>query len=147
MKISFLFLVFFVSHIDHIIGIQVLNTPKFLTSDPPKDSFATIANHENVSISELTTCIWALNFYKEDSWFWAENPLLDKRGFRLSVLQAEWSANYVKIGSFFYRYSFPQHFEWLPDTWALFCFSFDNESKQFSIYLNSEHIFKSQEES
>ena len=97
MKVSFLFLVLFVSHIDHVIVIQVLNT---LTSDQdhPKNLFATIPNPEIVSISVFTSCVCALNFYKEDSWFWAEHPLLVKRRFRLSVLQTEWSANYVKIG-------------------------------------------------
>ena len=124
-------------------GLKVLKTPKFHIGDTPVDAFATIANLKNISTSELTICVWVLNYYKEDSWFFEETS---DKGIRLSVLQTDWFANYIKVGQFYFRFSFPQHFEWLPDIWAFFCFLFDNKVKRLSLYLNSEKIFENQEE-
>ena len=92
-----------------------------------------------MSTSELTICTWVLSFYKENADFLRET---DNRGFRLPV---EHISNYVKIDSVFYRFAFPANFEWLPDTWAFFCFTLDTRSKIFQIFLNGEMIFKEEQ--
>ena len=127
-----------ISSLGSVCGIRVLNSPKYLNGKPP-DAAATIANPKNVSTSELTICVWVLNFYKEISVFVEDS---ENRAFALNVEEV---SNYVKINSIYYRYSFPPTFEWLPETWALFCFAFDNRAKIFKIYLNAEEIFQDQQ--
>ena len=84
--VPYVTLIFLMSNMENNLTIKVLKTPKFHTGDPPADSFATFSKTEEASTSELTICLWVLNFYKEDSWFLEE---VDKRGFRLSVVQTE----------------------------------------------------------
>ena len=133
------FSIIILSSVNIISSLKVLNTPKYLSTKPPSDGFAAIVSSKNVSTSELTICIWVLSFYKENAFFLRES---DKRGFRLSV---QHSSNYVQIDSVFYRYAFPSNFEWLPDTWAFFCFTLDVRSKIFNIFLNGEMVFEDEQ--
>ena len=50
---------------DFMLGLRVLNTPKYDSTKSSFDGFAMIANPTNVSASELTICTWVLGFYKE----------------------------------------------------------------------------------
>ena len=117
------FIFIFHLHRKVIVGLKVLQTPKYLTGKPHPNSVSRVLNPQPVSTTRLTICTWVLSFYKQDSIFLRET---EDKGFRLSV---EHLNNYVKIGSSFYRFSFPPGYEWLPDTWALLCLALKPSSK------------------
>ena len=121
--------------------IQVVKVPRMSSDEIHENSFVKVLNPKHFETSKITFCLWVLKYYEMDSWFLHEK---DERRFRLSVTSF---GNYVKIGSFYFGYKFPKSFEWIPDTWAHFCLTFDNVAKALNVSVNGDVAFQHHETS